>query len=62
LSIHAELSLVVESRGSHHHTGREHDQRLETPAIERKISANVRSVTVLTVLDSVFTGGRRLPR
>ncbi len=37
MSIHAELSLIVESRGSQDHTRRVHDQRLETPAIQRKI-------------------------
>ena len=37
LSIHAELSLVVERSGGHHHAWRKHEQSLETPAIERKI-------------------------
>ncbi len=33
---YAELSLVVKGSGSHDHAGREQDQGLETPAIERK--------------------------
>ena len=37
LSIHAELSLVVESGGSQDHTRRKHNQVLETPAIQGKI-------------------------
>jgi hypothetical protein len=37
LTVDAELSLIVEGRGGHDHTRREHDQRLKTPAIERKI-------------------------
>jgi hypothetical protein len=38
LAIHAELALVVERGGGHDHTGREQDQGLETPAIEKKIA------------------------
>ncbi len=37
MSVHAELSLVVESCGGQDHTRRERDQRLKAPAIERKI-------------------------
>src|SRR5438445_8038266 len=37
LSVYAELSLVVESSGRHYHAWRQRNQRLETPAVERKI-------------------------
>ncbi len=36
LTVDAELPLVVESRGGHHHAWRQQDQRLETPAIKWK--------------------------
>ena len=37
LAIHAESSLIIESRCGHHHARREQDQCLETPAIEGNV-------------------------
>src|SRR5260370_19036333 len=37
LSVHAELPLVVESRGGDHHARRDQDQSLKAPAVPRNV-------------------------
>ncbi len=37
MSVHAELPLVVESRGGDHHARREQDQSLKAPAVQRNV-------------------------
>src|SRR6266436_5036464 len=57
LAIDAELSLVIVNRRGQDNSRRQRDQCLKLRPLRGRLSTNVRSITVLTAPESVFTRG-----